>query len=286
MKEKLGDDLDQFSSYERVEVEGSSVIRSAFKEFHEIGEYVHGRGPEFKVWRNKHKQNSMFIPFERALGNRQDLKFDGCVALFWNRLICIEFLRGYIDCKTSAQILDKSLYTRLKSVEFIALLRANVLWKFAFSEPFRWLAGKSAKLDDWSLFKMSEVLALVEKAMQEVVADPARLLDPSFDIFASVAAEQPQFAEWRQEQREKTVSAADGTKYRVVEEVLGRARAPQSGTGEQLATPMVLELIKAQAQAALDKMHDPRVALADKLESQVRISTAQPPTPKPPTPPP
>ena len=39
----------------------------------------------------------LILPFERALGNRRDLGFDGCVALFWNRLICLDFLRGYLD---------------------------------------------------------------------------------------------------------------------------------------------------------------------------------------------
>ena len=76
--------------------------------------------------KTKH-QDKMFIPFERAVGSRQDLKFDGCVALFWNRLICLDFLRGYINCPKSAGVLDKSLYTRLRSNEFVALLRVNVL---------------------------------------------------------------------------------------------------------------------------------------------------------------
>ena len=55
-----------------------------------------------------------FVPFERAVGSRQDLKFDGCVPLFLNRLHCLEFLRGYIDCPKSENVLDKSLYTILR----------------------------------------------------------------------------------------------------------------------------------------------------------------------------
>lgn len=48
------------------------------------------------------------------MGSRQDLAFDGCAALYWNRLVCLEFLRGYIDCPKSQNVLDKSLYTLLR----------------------------------------------------------------------------------------------------------------------------------------------------------------------------
>lgn len=40
-------DLAEFSSFERIEVDGSSVIRGAFKQFHQGGEYAKGRGHEF-----------------------------------------------------------------------------------------------------------------------------------------------------------------------------------------------------------------------------------------------
>eukprot|EP00966_Prymnesium_polylepis_P040002 928830-Prymnesium_polylepis.1 len=142
VKETLEADgsLAEFSSFERIEVEGSSLIRSTYKYFNEYAEYHFGRQVEFKVWRVKNHKSALFIPFERALGNRQDLKFDGCVALFWNRLICLEFVRGFVNCPKSAGILDKSIYTRLRSNEFVALLRVNVLWKYLFSDPFRWLS--------------------------------------------------------------------------------------------------------------------------------------------------
>ena len=157
------DSLDLFSSFEGIEVEGNSVIRQAFKQFHHGGEYCKGRGREFEVNRKKKNQSSLFIPFERAVGSRQDLKFDGCVPLFWNRLICLDFLRGYLDCPKSENRLDKALYTLLRCNKFVALLRVNTLWKFLFSEPFRWLAGKTSKLNGWSLFKMAQACEYVEK---------------------------------------------------------------------------------------------------------------------------
>ena len=270
LKDEIADSLSLFSSFERIEVEGGSVIHAVFKHLHHIGEYAKGRGREFGVNAKQNASEALFVAFQRALGNRQDLKFDGCVPILLNRLVILEFLRGYLDCPKSANNkLDKSIYTILKCNEFVALLRANSLWKYIFSEPFRWLSGKTAKLEDWSLVKMSGVLDQIEKAMQRVVADPQVALDPEFDIFEQTAAELPEFDAWRDELFATTVMAPDGkTPHRVVEEVLRRARTPAPGSGEHQATELTLKIIRAQAERALEKLHDQRLALADKLESQ------------------
>ena len=271
--EAVSESLSEFSKYERIEVEGGSVIRQAFKQFHHGGEYALGRGREFEVNRKKKNQSSLFIPFQRAVGNRQDLKFDGCVPLFWNRLICLEFISGYIDCPKSENLLDKSLYTLLSCNEFVALLRVNTLWRYIFSEPFRWLSGKTTKLVGWSLYKMSEVLDMVEAEMEAIVATPSRIFDPTLDIFKKVAAEVPAFAEWQKEMMEEKVKAEDGTEHYLNREVLREARSPTPGSGNEQATPMTLELAKVMAQRALEKMHDKKIALADKLTSQDGVNS-------------
>ena len=274
MKELLSDSLELFSSIERIEPNASSVIRSAFKQFHHGGEYALGRGREFEAWRKKMFKTSLFIPFERAMGSRQDLKFDGCIPLFCNRLTCLEFLRGYIDCPKSQNILDKSLYTTLKCNEFVALLRVNVLWDLTFSEPFRWLAGKTGKLEKWSLYKMSEVLDGIESAMEKIKEDPSLLMDPNFDMFAKVAEELPEFKAWREEFFERMVLAEDGeTNHAIYREVLREARAPTAGSGNDQATKVTLELAKQMAIRVLEKMRDPKIALADKLTSQNGVNS-------------
>ena len=176
--------------------------------------------------------------------------------------------------------MDKSIYTRLRSNEFVALLRVNVLWKYLFSDPFRWLSGKTSKLEGWSLYKMCQVLKLVEDLMNEIVANPSRLLDPLLDPYASIAAEVPAFVEWRKEQLEFKAYAEDGTEYFLHQVVLREARTPQM-KGHIQAHELTLELAKEQAQKALDKMHDPRVALADKLESQASHASAHAHAPPP-----
>ena len=79
----------------------------------------------------------------------------------------------------------------------------------------------------------------------------------------------PEFKEWHAQLLATTIKAPDGkTKHRVVEEVLRRLRAPTADSGEAQARPRMLEIIKAQAERCLEKMHDKKIALADKLESQ------------------
>ena len=139
VKGVLADSLEQFSSFERIEPNNNSIIRGCFRQFHDGGEYALGRGRQFKACRETHHRSALFIPFERAVGNRQDLAFDGAVPVMVNRKMCLDFTRGFIDCPKSDNVLDKSLYTVLGCNEFVALTRANSLWKVKFSEPYRWL---------------------------------------------------------------------------------------------------------------------------------------------------
>jgi hypothetical protein len=269
LRQEVSDDLAVFSAVERIQPDAGSMIHACFKHFHHKGEYAKGRGREYTAYQRKHHATALLPSFVRALGARQDLKFDGCPAVLLHRVHAAEFLRGYLDCPKSEGILDRSIYTVLRCNQFIGLLCANSLWKYIFSEPFRWLSGRSTKLKDWSLFKMSEALDLVEKTMTEIEADPARALDPELNIFGPVAAEVPEFKEWQAELLNLKVTAADGKmEYYLVQEVLRLVRTPPAGSGEELARPFMLKVIKAQATRALEKLHDPRLALANKLTSQ------------------
>jgi len=116
---------------------------------------------------------------------------------------------------------------------------------------------------------MNEIADLVYDGMKELAADPSRLLDPNYDIFAKLADTVPEVVEWRKERMEQTVLAADGvTKHFIHREVLAEARSPTPGSGNEQATPRMLELIKAMAEQAIEKMEDPKLAIADKLTSQ------------------
>ena len=100
-----------------------------------------------------------------------------------------------------------------------------------------------------------------------VAADGNALLDPELDIFAPVAAKQPLFAKWRADNAAQTVRAADGKTPHARWKVLREAQQPQQAANQH-ARAMTVELAEVMAKAGLLKMHDPRLAIADKLTSQ------------------
>ena len=61
--------------------------------------------------------------------------------------------------------------------EMTAALRVNVLWKYIFSEPARWLTGKAGELG-WGLDDSSELLDAIYDIMQAVAADGRRPARP------------------------------------------------------------------------------------------------------------
>ena len=50
LKDELRDSLSEFSSFDRMSVDGNDLIRAVFKELHEGGEYAKGKGREFWAW--------------------------------------------------------------------------------------------------------------------------------------------------------------------------------------------------------------------------------------------
>ena len=92
LKLKLEDDLAELSPFERTSVDGMDLIRAIFKELHGCGEYAKGKGREFEAWRKLNYPSALWLPFERAMGSRMDLAFDGCEPIFWNRKIILELL--------------------------------------------------------------------------------------------------------------------------------------------------------------------------------------------------
>ena len=210
----------------------------------------------------KHYPDAVVMPFACANGSRQDIAFDGAVPIFVMRKIILEFLKSLIVPGADNK-LENFLWRALGCNEMTALLRVNTLWKYIFSEPARWLAGKGSELKDWSIDRSSGVLDLIEQAMIKVAADGHTLLDPSFDPFASIADEQPAFRDWRA----RKMLASDGAESDIHRATLSEARSPQ-GKGNAQATERVVALAEKMANAALVAMRDPRRAICSLLTSQ------------------
>lgn len=93
-------------------------------------------------------------------------------------------------------------------------------------------------------------------------------LDPNLDLFKPIAEKQPLFAAWRHHTFETdTVVAPDGkTKHHLWKLVRSELIEPQDATNAATREKTV-QYLEVQCAAALRKMHDPRLAIRDKLSS-------------------
>lgn len=115
---------------------------------------------------------------------------------------------------------------------------------------------------------MGRALDLVEQFLTQAQHDGSLFLDQTLDIFATIAAEQPLFAEWRRyTMSDDAVLSPDGlTRHLVWKLALAELQAPTDATN--IATrEKCIEYLEVQCVAALTKMHDPRLALCGQLSS-------------------
>jgi hypothetical protein len=163
--------------------------------------------------------------------------------------------------------LELFLWRMHKCNQMRALARVNTLWKLIITDAMRWLSGKANELKDWSLVSADRVLELAEAAFVAIAADGRKLLDPTLDPFAEIAASQPAFATWRAKRAQKKVVAPDGTEHPMYADVLAEARNP-TGKGNVQSTPTTIALAERMANCALKAMYDTKRAIAEKLTSQ------------------
>lgn len=115
---------------------------------------------------------------------------------------------------------------------------------------------------------MGKALDLVEQFLMRAQHDGSLFLDPELDIFEAIADEQPMFAAWRHYTRnEDSILSPDGqTKHLVWRLALDELRSPTDATNASTREKCI-EYLEVQCVAALRKMHDPKLALRDKLTS-------------------
>ena len=241
-------------------------LSQVYNELHGSGKYAKGKGREFTAWLEKHYGADFYMGFERAEGSRQDIAFDGAVAIFMMRKVVLEFIQGLMVPGADNR-LEKFLLRVLSCGQVTAALRVNTLFKYMLSEPTRWLAGKAGELG-WGLDDSSEMVDLVEKFMMEVAADGSKLFDASYDPWAPIAAKNKKFADWRTEYFQRTAKSLDKTAQHAVHGLtLDEARNPV-GQGNIDATDRTVSLAQEMANAALVAMRDPRRAICGLLVSQ------------------
>lgn len=148
------------------------------------------------------------------------------------------------------------------------MIRANALVYILISRPLRWLSGKFSELVNWSPFSMGEAFDAVEQFLVRAQNDGSLFLDPTLDLFKDIADKQPAFDRWRvQTFQEEYLMAPDGhTKHLLYQRAPQELLKPSDPTNAA-AEEKTIEYLQIQSTAALRKLHDPKLALRDKLTS-------------------
>mgnify|MGYP007078093354 CR=1 FL=1 len=259
--------LDAFSAWDRMTTNFTALLRGSYKEFHHGNVYYKGKGREFWVWLLGKHPKVFAMHFERAEGGRQDLDYDAAVPLYIMRKYMIEFLETLVFGANHSNILEDFLYISFRSVEYIAMIRANALIDIIVSRPLRWLSGNAYLLDNFSPLDMNVALKLVHDKFVEASSDGSVLLDPALDLFKPIKDTQPLFAEWHDRMFDTDhVMSPDGTEPHLVfklarDELLNPTDPTNART--RLKT---IEYLEVQCKGGLEKMTDPKLALKQHLE--------------------
>lgn len=185
-----------------------------------------------------------------------------------NRKYIIQYLHPIVFAKGHSNILEDFLYVTFRSLQYIAMIRANAIIDLQVSRPLRWLSGKARQLQNWSPVSMGEALDLVHDFFEKAQLNGSLFLDPDVDLFRPIADKQPLFAEWRAFTfNEDYVCSPDGsTKHLLYRKVRAELLQPTDETNIR-SRAKTIEYLELQCRAALKKMHDPKLALRDKLTS-------------------
>ena len=272
LQESLGESLKAFSSFERMSTDIRQLVRGTYKECHPGGDYAKGKGKEGQVWRFECHPSTPWLRLERADGGRQvtpsptptprapsltcatvppsqDLDFDAAVPMLVNLPVITAWLHKLIFREKHKNILESFLWHVYTCQEMVAQLRALSLFAILLSKPLRWLTGKGGKretLVDWSPFKASWCFDLFEQALAKTAADGRVLLDPNFDAFAAVAAQQPAFKAWRDRKMTKMAKTHDGTvSFNPWQLALREARTPSDES--ERCRAMTIKLIEVRS---------------------------------------
>ena len=111
----------------------------------------------------------------------------------------IQFLYERLSINTD-NILQRSLFYTLQSIEMIALLRVLSILHISVCLPTRWLTGNTQDLAKFGfgLHDMARVADMLETAMEVVANDGSKMLDEDFimNIFQDIVDQVDPFKEY------------------------------------------------------------------------------------------
>ena len=184
----------------RMSTEIEDLLRCIEKEFGLTANYAKGHGSMFEQWMRVYHPTSYLYPILRACGgSRQDLGVEGAPAVLMNLPYYLQFLHWRLSISIgSDSILQRKLFSVLRSTEMVALLCVLSILHIAICLPTRWLAGNSKDLGnyDFSYYDMGKLLDIMEDRFEEISKKGELLLDEDFmmDMFLEIAEKVDPFA--------------------------------------------------------------------------------------------
>ena len=182
LTDELRADLEEIHFSLRVGTEITDILRAIEKYFGLTANYAKGKGSMFQDYMKRYHPMAYLYPVARACGgSRQDIGVEGAIAVLMNLPHYLEFLIWRMQCGGNG-ILERKLYTILRSVEMVALLRVLSILHISICMPLRWLAGNCGNLSEFGfgVADMPVALDLLDEAMGKVAVDGDLLLDEDF----------------------------------------------------------------------------------------------------------
>jgi hypothetical protein len=138
----LRQDLESIPSHLRVSCKISDLLRQVDKEYSFTANYFKGSGNEYADWKERFRPGKRYLPPIRVLGgNRQDAAFEGALPVYDGQADMLIFTN---ECLlASDNLLQRSLFIILGSMEMIAQLRVASILHLGVVLPMRWLAGNT-----------------------------------------------------------------------------------------------------------------------------------------------
>ena len=261
----LKHDLELIPPHLRVSCKISDLLRQIDKEYSFTANYFKGSGDDYADWKERFRPGKRYLPPIRVLGgNRQDAAFEGALPVYDGRGDMLIFTN---ECLLSSDnLLQRSLFILLGSMEMIAQLRVASILHLAVVIPMRWLAGNTHKLVEygWGERSMGRAIALLHDAFVEIQGDGSLLLEEEFvmHIFASLYDELPPFKEYLDyhfEEKEGNVigSRKEEARVLVIDEAMAELFWPQRIENRQ-TTEFCWELAVGVATTLLTELTDPK----------------------------
>ena len=178
LEEHLKNNLELIPLNLRVACRLSELLIQIDKEYNFSANYPKGHGDEFDDWLHRYFPGRRFLPVIRVCGgNRQDSAFEGALPVYNALDEMLKFTEGCL--MSSKNLLQRSLFLSLGSLEIVALLRVASIVHVAIVLPMRWLAGNTHKLGHrkWGERSMGRAYDLLYSACLEIqhITDVPRL---------------------------------------------------------------------------------------------------------------